>query len=130
MTETKRITEEAKRVGQEYQDLARNMGQEFQRAAESGFEAAGRSFSEVNKGLQAFAAEMTDYSKRSLEDVFRAWEQLLGARSFGEVVDIQTRYAQKAYDAYMSQMSKIGELSLNFSRQAAKQGEQAVRRSA
>jgi hypothetical protein len=130
MTETKRMAEEAKRMGQEYQEHARNMGQEFQRAAESGFEAANRSFSEVNRGLQAFAAEMTDYSKRSLEDVFRAWEQLLGARSFGEVVDIQARYAQKAYDTYMSQMSKFGELSLNLTRDAAKQGEQAVRRSA
>jgi len=130
MTETRRMAEEAKRMGQDYQEHARNMGQEFQRAAENGFEVANRSFSEVNKGLQAFAAEMTDYSKRSLEDVFRAWEQLLGARSFGEVVDIQTRYAQKAYDSYMSQMSKFGELSLSFTRQAARQGEQAARRSA
>jgi hypothetical protein len=72
---------------------------------------------------------MTDYSKRSLEDVFRAWEQLLGARSFGEVVDIQTRYAQRAYDTYMSQMSRFGELSLNFTRNASKPIEQAVRRS-
>jgi hypothetical protein len=129
MSETKRMADEARRMGEEYQEHARNMGQEFQRAAESGFEVANRSFSEVNKGFQAFAAEMTDYSKRSLEDVFRAWEQLLGARSFSEVVDIQARYAQKAYDTYMSQMSKFGELSLNLTRNAAKQGEQAARRS-
>jgi DNA anti-recombination protein RmuC len=46
MPETKRVAEEANRMGQEAQEQAKRVGQEFQRAAERGFEAASRSFAE------------------------------------------------------------------------------------
>ena len=52
-------------------------GEEFQRVGKDGFDAAVRSFGEVNKGLQAIAAEVTDYSKKSFEDGTSAFEQLL-----------------------------------------------------
>lgn len=128
MSEAKRISDEAKRIGDDLQERAKGAAREYQRAAESGFEAANRSFSEVNRSFQAIAAEMTDFSKKSLEDVFRAWEQLLGARSFDEVVDIQTRYARKAYDTYVSQLSKFGELSLALTRSVSKPLEEASKR--
>ena len=48
-------------------------GEEFQRVGKDGFDAAVRSFGEVNKGLQAIAAEVTDYSKKSFEDGTSAW---------------------------------------------------------
>ena len=64
MPETKRMAEEANR-----------MGQQVQERMQSGFEAASRSFSKTNKGFQAMAAEMTDFSKRRWEDVLQAWEQ-------------------------------------------------------
>jgi hypothetical protein len=117
MPETKKMAEEAMKVGHEYP-----------KAAESSFEAASRSFGEVNRGLQAIAAEMTDFSKRRFEDVLHAWEQLLRARSFGEVVDVQTRYAQGAYNAYMSEMSKVGEMYLGTARNVSKPIEQTSRR--
>ena len=51
-------------------------GEEFQRVGKDGFDAAVRSFGQVNKGLQAIAAEVTDYSKKAFEDGTRAFEQL------------------------------------------------------
>src|SRR6266508_371679 len=120
MPETKRIAEEANRIGQEAQERAQRVGHEFQKAAEGDFEAASRSFGEVNRGFQAMAAEMTDFSKRRMEDVLQAWQQLLRARHFGDVVEVQTRYAQRAYDAYTSEMSKLGEMYLGTARNAAK----------
>jgi hypothetical protein len=128
MPEAKRMAEEASRMGQEVQDRAQRMAQEYQKAAESGLEAAGRSFSELNLGFRAIAAEMTDFSTKRWEDIFHAWEQLLRARSFGDVVDVQTRYAQKAYEDYMSQISKVGEMYLGTARNASKPAEQASKR--
>ena len=128
MPQNRRIAEEAKRIGEEAQEQAKRAGQEFQRAAEGGFEAASRSFGEVNKGLQAMATEMTDFSKRRLEDVLHSWEQLLRARNFGEVIDVQARYAQRAYQAYMSELSKLGEMYLGAARDAARPIEQTPRR--
>jgi len=57
-------------------------GEEFQRVTKDGFEASVRSFGEVNKGFQAIAATLVDYSKKSFEDSTRAFEQLAGAKSF------------------------------------------------
>jgi hypothetical protein len=122
------MSEEASRIGEEVQEQARRAGQEFQHAAESGFEAASRSFGEVNTGLQAIAAEMTDFSRRRFEDVLQAWEQLIRARNIGEVVDAQARYMQKAYTDYMSEMSKLGEMYLGTTRNASKPIEQVTRR--
>jgi hypothetical protein len=50
------------------------------------------------------ADELTDFSKSRWEAVFQAWEQLLRVRHLGDMVEVQTRYAQGAYDAYMSEM--------------------------
>jgi hypothetical protein len=70
---------------------------------------------------------MSDFSKRRFEDVFRAWEQLLRARSFPDVVQAQTQYAQKAYEAYTSEMSKLGEMYMGVVRDASKPVEDASR---
>ena len=128
MPETKRMAEEANRMGQEAQEQAKRIGQEFQRAAERGFEAASRSFAEINRNFQTIATEMTDFSKRRLDDVLQSWEQLLRARSLPDVVEVQTRYAQKAYDAYMSEFSKLGEMYLGAAREASKANEETSRR--
>jgi hypothetical protein len=68
---------------------------------------------------------MTDFSKRRWEDVLQAWEQLVRARPLGDVVEVQTRYAQRAYDAYMSEMSKLGEMYLGTARNASKSVERS-----
>jgi hypothetical protein len=117
MSETRRMADEANRIGQQAQERV-----------QSGFEAASRSFSEANRSFQAMAAEMTDFSKRRMEDVLQAWQQLLQARNFGDVVDAQTRYAQRAYEAYTSEVSKLGEMCLDTTRSAARSVEQTSRR--
>ena len=114
MQDAKRMTEEARRQ-------ATQTGQ----AIEAGFDAASRSFAEANKGFQAMAAEINDFSRRRFEDVLQSWEQFLSARLFGDVVAVQTQYAQRAYEAYMAEMSKLGEMYLGTARNAAKPVEQA-----
>ena len=57
-------------------------GEEFQRVGRDGFDAAVSSFAEVNKGLQAIAAELTDYSRKTFEDGTRP----LGAAARRKVV--------------------------------------------
>jgi hypothetical protein len=117
MAETRRVAEEATR-----------MGEEVQERVQSGFEAASRSLSEANRGFQTMADELTDFSKSRWEAVFQAWEQLLRVRHLGDMVEVQTRYAQGAYDAYMSEMSKLGEMYLGTARNAATPVKDTARR--
>jgi hypothetical protein len=111
------------------QGQARKIGQEYQNAAATGLEISSRSINEFNRGLQEITDEMTDYSKRSLDEVVRAWQRLLDARPFGRLVEIQTRYMQSAYEAYASEASRVSELYLGLARRAADPIENISRRS-
>jgi hypothetical protein len=101
-------------------------GEEFQRVGKEGFDAAISSFGQVSKGLQAIAAEVTAYSKKAFEDGTRAFEQLLGAKSFEQVIEIESQYAKRAYDAYIAEVSKLGEMYAGLTRNAYKPVEQAA----
>ena len=82
--------------------------EEFQKLSKNNFDATVRSYSELNKGFQAIAAKMTDYSKQAFEDATRAFEQLAGAKSLEHVFEIQSQYAKKAYDSWVAESSKLG----------------------
>jgi hypothetical protein len=105
---------------------SKNKGEEYQRLSREGLDAATRSVGEMNKGFQTLAAEMTDYSKRTFDDVFRAWEQLLRAKSVEQMLEIQSQYAKTAYDTHISEMSKLGEMYVAMARNAYKPAEQAT----
>jgi hypothetical protein len=91
---------------------------EIQKVGKDGFDAAIRSFGEVNKGFQAIAAEVTGYSKRALEDGTRTFEQLAGAKSVEQAIEIQSQYVKRAYDAYTAEVSKLGEMYVGLARNA------------
>jgi hypothetical protein len=99
--------------------------EEFQKVSKDGFDATVRSFGEVNKGFQAIAAEVTDYSKKAFEDGTRAFEQLIGAKTVEQALEIQTQYAKKAYDNYMAEVSKLGEMYVGLAKDAYKPVEAA-----
>ena len=106
----------------------KSIGEDYQKLSKDGFDAAVRSFAEVNKGFQALTAEVTDYSKKTFDDGCRTWEQLVGAKSVGQMIEIQSQFAKKAYDNYMSEMSKLGEMYVAIARNASKPVEQATAR--
>jgi hypothetical protein len=104
--------------------------EEFQKVGKDGFDAYVRSFGEMNKGFQAIAAEVTDYSKKAFEDSTRAFEQLVGAKSVEQAIEIQSQFAKKAYDTYMAEMSKIGEMYVGLAKDAYKPVEAAMTKKA
>ena len=128
MQETKRMAQEANRMGQEAQEQAQKMGHEFQQAAVGGFETAGRSLSEVTRGFQAIAAEMTAYSKKAFDEAIRTWEQLIGVRSLEQAVQIQSDYAKRAYENHMAELSKLAEISVGMVQAASQPVEENSRK--
>ena len=105
-------------------------GEEFNRAGKAGFEAAIRSFGDVNAGLQAIAVKVTDYQKKAFEDGTRTFEQLISAKSVEQAIEIQSQFAKKAFDAYIAEMSKIGEMYVAITRNAYKPLAQTVAKKA
>ena len=94
--------------------------EDFQKISKDNFDATVRSYTELNKGFQAIAAKMTDYSKQAFEDATRAFEQLVGAKSLEHVFEIQSQYAKKAYDTWLAEASKLGEMYAAVARDAYK----------
>ena len=99
---------------------------EFQKMGKDNYEAIVRSYGELNKGFQAIIARWAEFSKRSFEDATRTWEQLIAVKSFDQAFEIQTNYAKRAYENWMAEMSKIGEMYTSAARDAYKPVEQAV----
>ena len=117
MSETRRFADEANR-----------MGQQAQERVQSGFEAASRSFGEANKGFQALAAEMMEYSKAAFDDAIHTWEQLIGVRSLEQAIQIQSDYAKRVYENHMAELKKLGAMTVGMVRDASKPEEDASRK--
>ena len=100
---------------------------DFQKMSKDNYDAVLRSYGELNKGLQAIAARVTDYSKTAFEDATRAFEQMVGAKSLESVIEIQSQYAKKAYDTWVAEASKLGEMYAAIARDAYNQGTKKVR---
>ena len=79
-----------------------------------------------SQGYQAIVARWVEFSKRSVEDATRTWEQLIAAKSLDQAFEIQTNYAKNAYDNWMSEMSKIGEMYSSTARDAHKPVEKTM----
>jgi hypothetical protein len=69
---------------------------------------------------------MADYSKKTFEDGTAAIEKLFGAKSFDKAIEVQTAYAKTAYEGFVAEATKIGELYADFAKEAFKPFEAAV----
>jgi hypothetical protein len=129
MRKAKRANQKRKKVAREARDQAKRVGRRYQNASTSGLNAASRSVGELNNGFREIAEEMNKYSIRSLENVFRAWQQFLDARPLRQVVEHQARCAQNAYEAYVTEFARFGDLYLSLTRRASEPPRQVSRRS-
>jgi hypothetical protein len=100
--------------------------EDIQKLSQSNMDAAMKAFGEWNKGWQAIAAEITDYTKKSFEEGTATFEKLASAKSVEQAIEIQTGFAKRAYDSYMHQMSKIGGMYADLAKEAYKPVEKAL----
>ena len=124
MRRTKKASQKRRQVAKEAQDTATRIERLYQDAATTGLKAMTRqSVGEFNDGFRHIAEEMNTYSVRSLEQVVHAWQQFLDAGPLRQVFEFQTRYAQNAqnaYEAYVGEVSRLGEMYLDVTRRVSK----------
>jgi hypothetical protein len=94
--------------------------EDVQKFSKDAVENASKSFGVWTKGSQAVAAEVADYSKKSLENVSSAAEKLVGVKSIEKAFEIQAEFAKSAYEGFVSHATKVGELYQNLARDAFK----------
>ena len=91
------------------------------------FEAASTAASAIAKGWQGIAAETQDYSKKSFEKGRAFAEKLLGVKKFDEAVALQQEYAKSAYEDFVAQTTKMGELYTDLAKEVFKPIETAAK---
>ena len=64
----------------------------------------------AGKGAETLHNEIYSYSKQSIEDSITATKALMAAKSVHEAIELQTDFAKSAFDGYVGQMTKLGEL--------------------
>jgi hypothetical protein len=77
-------------------------------------------------GLKAIAAETTAYSKKSLEIGFSFLEKMLGVKSPGAAIQLQSEYAKASYADFVIQVKKNGELYTGLAKETFKSIETAI----
>lgn len=64
----------------------------------------------AGKGVETLHNELYAYSKQSVEDSISATKALLGSKSVHEAFELQSDFAKTAFDTYVTQVTKLGEI--------------------
>ena len=104
--------------------------EEFQSINKDGLEAFIASATAWTKGMQAMAIESADFSRKAFEKNAQAFEKVLGAKSIEKAVEAQQGFAKDAYESYVGQLNRIGEIYLTTAREAYKPLETQLAQSA
>lgn len=103
---------------QSFDDTAK-VGKEFM---DSGL----KSFASASRNLQTLATEAGEYSKKSFETGTATLEKLFAAKSLDKAVEIQADYVKQAYEGFVSQATKMGDIYAEMAKDAYKPFEKAV----
>lgn len=99
---------------------------DFQKFGKDNMDYAMKSFGSFSKTMQSLAVEMADYSKKSFEDSAATFEKLMAAKSLDKAMEIQTDYVKSAYEGFVAQATKVGEMYADIAKDAYKPFETMV----
>ncbi|MBV8792492.1 MAG: phasin family protein [Pseudolabrys sp.] len=94
--------------------------EDLQQVGKDNVEIAMKSFDALTKGSQAIAVEVADYSKKAFETGTAALEKLFGVKSLDKAIELQTDYAKSAYEGFVAEATKLGELYADLAKEAYK----------
>lgn len=99
---------------------------DLQKVGKDNMDVAMKSFGAFSKGMQSIAVEVADYQKKSFEDGTAAVEKVLASKSLDKALEAQADFFRNAYEGYVGQVTKVGELYMDAAREAYKPFENVV----
>jgi hypothetical protein len=102
--------------------------EDLQSVGKDNVEAVLKSFGAMSKSGQAIAVEIADYSKKSFEQGSATLEKLFGVKSFDKAFEVQSDYAKSAYEGFVAEASKLGELYVDLAKETYKPFESVLAR--
>lgn len=93
---------------------------EMSKFGKAGMDTAMTSLGAWTKNAQAIAVEVADYSRKSFAGSAAAWERLLGAKTLEKAIEVQNDYLKSSYEDFVASATKLGEMYVDFARDACK----------
>ncbi|NWG47491.1 MAG: phasin family protein [Alphaproteobacteria bacterium] len=72
----------------------------------------------ATKGLEAINSEILSFSKQSVEDSMSAAKAAMKARSVQEFVELNSDFSKTAFDHYVGQVTKLGDMIATTARES------------
>ena len=104
--------------------------EDMQKLGKNNMDAMQTSLGAVSKAFQTIAVEMADYNRKAFEDGTAAAEKLFGAKSIDKVVEVQSDYLKTAYEQFVAQATKVGELYAGMAQEIYKPFENSMGKTA
>jgi phasin family protein len=93
---------------------------DIQKLGKDNMDATVKSLGALTRSMQAITVEIADYSKKVFEQSTAATEKLLGAKSLEKAFEVQSDYAKTAYESFVAEATKLGELYADLAKEAYK----------
>lgn len=103
-----------------------NFAEDFQKMGKENIDVAMANINVVSTTLQTIATETADYSKKSFEDSSAVVEKIMAVKSFDKAIEVQSAFAKTAYEDFIGQATKIGEMYTTMAKEVYKPIEAAV----
>jgi hypothetical protein len=98
----------------------------IQKVGKDNVDAALKSFGVASKGMQTIAVEASDYTKKSFEQGTALMEKLVAVKTIDKAFELQADYAKTAYEGFVAQATKMGELYTAMAKDAFKPFETVI----
>ena len=72
----------------------------------------------AGKGAETLHNEIYSFSKQAIEDQMAQAKALMASKAVHEAFEMQSDFAKSAFDAYVGQMTKLGEIFASTSKEA------------
>jgi hypothetical protein len=94
--------------------------EDIQKYGKDNLDVAMKAFGVQQKGVQAIATEVADYSKKVVEAGSAQFEKLLGVKTLDKAIELQADFAKASYEGYVAHATKVGELVTELAKEATK----------
>lgn len=93
---------------------------DMQKVGKDNMDASLKSLGAVSKSFQAIAVEAANYAKQAFEEGTAASEKLAAAKSLDKVMEVQADYLKSAYEGFVAQSAKVGQLYVDLAQELYK----------
>ena len=87
-----------------------------------------KSYASLTNAFQAISTEAADYSRKSFEDGIAHQDKISSVRGVEAAVELQSSFVKSAYEGYVAEAAKIGEMYADLAKNSYKPYEAPVAR--